>query len=214
MHFIRLVTIRRIRFYVDYNEDESYTPTRIRILAGTGWHDLIPLTEMFLERPEGWQDVPLAGAGAGPDENSLACWIFQLVILENHQNGKDTHIRGLKVYALDEGMVAGAGTEVGLLGPVVGMAVPDEASHTYDDHGDEGGANPAPGSSSNTGNENSANQHGVNAAGEEGDSTMLDLDIPPEATTDHTSLLQWVRSVEEREGGSRIHDFQRDPEIR
>lgn len=57
---------------------------------------------MKLDHPAGWQEVPLQGAGAGPDGNSLATRIVQLVILENHQNGKDTHIRGLKIYAKDD----------------------------------------------------------------------------------------------------------------
>lgn len=52
--------------------------------------------------PKGWIDVPIAGAGGGPDGNSLCCWFVRVVILENHQNGKDTHLRGVKVYALDD----------------------------------------------------------------------------------------------------------------
>jgi anaphase-promoting complex subunit 10 len=58
---------------------------------------------MELTMPKGWIDVPIAGAGGGPDGNSLCCWFVRVIILENHQNGKDTHIRGVKVYALDEG---------------------------------------------------------------------------------------------------------------
>lgn len=53
--------------------------------------------------PKGWIDVPIAGAGGGPDGNSLCCFFVRVIILENHQNGKDTHIRGVKVFALDEG---------------------------------------------------------------------------------------------------------------
>lgn len=53
--------------------------------------------------PKGWIDVPIAGAGGGLDGNSLCCFFVRVVILENHQNGKDTHIRGIKLYSLDEG---------------------------------------------------------------------------------------------------------------
>ena len=52
--------------------------------------------------PKGWIDVPVEGAGGGPDGNSLCCWFVRVVVLENHQNGKDTHVRGVKVYALDD----------------------------------------------------------------------------------------------------------------
>ncbi|KAL2018984.1 hypothetical protein VTK56DRAFT_10209 [Thermocarpiscus australiensis] len=107
IHFLRRVEIRAIRFYVDYNQDESYTPTHIVFYAGTGHHDLIQFAEVPLSNPVGWQDVPIAGCGGGPDGNSLCCWIVQMHIKENHQNGKDTHIRGIKIYALDEQSLGG-----------------------------------------------------------------------------------------------------------
>ena len=97
--------IRAIRFYVDYNQDESYTPTNIIFHAGTGHHDLTQFAELPLRNPVGWQDVPLTDCGGGRDGNSLCCWIVQMHIKENHQNGKDTHIRGIKIFALDEDAV-------------------------------------------------------------------------------------------------------------
>ena len=32
----------------------------------------------------------------------LKCFVLQIRILENHQNGKDTHVRGVKIFARDE----------------------------------------------------------------------------------------------------------------
>ncbi|KAJ2967849.1 hypothetical protein NUW58_g10349 [Xylaria curta] len=103
IHFIKRVEIRALRLYLDYELDESYTPTKIQISAGTSPNLTIPFTTMELNMPKGWVDVPIAGAGGGPDGNSLCCFFVRVIILENHQNGKDTHIRGIKVYALDEG---------------------------------------------------------------------------------------------------------------
>ncbi|GAW15039.1 hypothetical protein ANO14919_044470 [Xylariales sp. No.14919] len=103
IHFIKRVEIRALRLYLDYELDESYTPTKIQITAGTGPNLTIPFTTMELNTPKGWIDIPIAGAGGGPDGNSLCCFFVRVIILENHQNGKDTHIRGIKVYALDEG---------------------------------------------------------------------------------------------------------------
>lgn len=94
--------IRSLRLYLDYELDESYTPTKIQITAGFGPNLTIPYTTMELAMPKGWIDVPIAGAGGGPDGNSLCCWFVRVIILENHQNGKDTHLRGVKVYALDD----------------------------------------------------------------------------------------------------------------
>lgn len=94
--------IRAIRFYVDYNQDESYTPTVVMLSAGTGHHDLIEFATLPMVNPVGWQEVDLSMAGGGDDGQSLCCWIVQVKVKENHQNGKDTHIRGIKIYALDE----------------------------------------------------------------------------------------------------------------
>ncbi|KAL1863934.1 hypothetical protein VTK73DRAFT_6334 [Phialemonium thermophilum] len=110
IHFLRRVEIRAIRFFVDYSQDESYTPTHIVFSAGTGHHDLTQFAEVHLSDPVGWQDVPIADCGGGRDGHSLCCWIVQMEIKENHQNGKDTHIRGIKIFALDEYAAAG-GTE-------------------------------------------------------------------------------------------------------
>jgi len=35
--------------------------------------------------------------------------LVQVKIVENHQNGKDTHVRGLKVYARDDKIRSGFG---------------------------------------------------------------------------------------------------------
>lgn len=203
MHFIRRVEIRRIRFYVDYNDDESYTPTRIRVEAGTGWHDLQELCEMVLPNPVGWQEVAIAGAGAGVDGNSLACWIFQLVILENHQNGKDTHIRGLKVYALDD-------TAASMSGPGNPMGQMLDAIDVARTHSGR-----SPGRMSNIG-------HGARAPQRVG--SQIDAPSHGYENGDESDMLSWVSALEDRvnqggapspgEAGLGVPDFMRDPEIR
>ena len=62
-----------------------------------------------MTNPIGWQDVPLDNCGGGPDGNTLCCWIVQMHVKENHQNGKDTHIRGIKIYGVDESASLGGG---------------------------------------------------------------------------------------------------------
>lgn len=101
IHFSRLVSIHAIRLYLDFEVDESYTPTRILLQAGTGYHDLIPFSNLTFTQPKGWQDVDLSNVGGGKGDE-LRCFLVQIKIVENHQNGKDTHLRGLKLYAKDE----------------------------------------------------------------------------------------------------------------
>ena len=105
IHFLRRVEICAIRLFVDYTQDESYTPTSLALSAGTGHHDLIEFSTLVLSRPVGWQEINLSGVGGGVDGNSLCCWIVQVRVRENHQNGKDTHIRGIKLYGIDENAI-------------------------------------------------------------------------------------------------------------
>ena len=53
-------------------------------------------------QPKGWIDVPLEHVGGGKDGKTLRAFLVQVRVIENHQNGKDTHVRGLKIYARDE----------------------------------------------------------------------------------------------------------------
>jgi anaphase-promoting complex subunit 10 len=146
VHFIKLVSISHLRFYVDSKYDESYTPTKMQFLAGTGHHDLQTVCEMDLPAViRGWTEVDLKHAGGPPalkdneyieddDEYgnidilnvmppqrqqilarrkwkrigtgpTLRCFLLQVRILENNQNGKDTHLRGLQMFARDESYV-------------------------------------------------------------------------------------------------------------
>lgn len=118
--FVKRVEIRALRFYVDYTQDESYTPTRINWFAGTSLHDLLPFGTSQLVNPAGWIEVPLTGAGGGEDGNSLMAHVLQMQIVENHQNGKDTHIRGVKIYGFDDQLRAAGATGLSVGQEVVG----------------------------------------------------------------------------------------------
>lgn len=130
IHFFKLVEIAGIRIYLDFDLDESYTPTKIAFLAGTGYNDLQEWCVMAFEQPRGWVDVDFSGVGAMDGESDesddddesneeseaaerkkwpvLRAMLVQVQIRENHQNGKDTHLRGLQIFARDKG-----GTAVG-----------------------------------------------------------------------------------------------------
>jgi anaphase-promoting complex subunit 10 len=46
LHFFKLVSISLIRIFLDFESDESYTPTKIQFLAGMGGHDVQEFAEM------------------------------------------------------------------------------------------------------------------------------------------------------------------------
>jgi anaphase-promoting complex subunit 10 len=118
IHFFKLVSIVHMRIYLDFESDESYTPTKIQFLAGMGVHDLQEFAEMSFEQPTGWIDVDFTNVGPVDLEDEeleaatgvidwskrpvLRAFLVQVKILENHQNGKDTHLRAVQLFARDE----------------------------------------------------------------------------------------------------------------
>jgi anaphase-promoting complex subunit 10 len=87
--------------YLDHKLDESYTPTKMVFAAGMGEYDLVEFAEWRGENPRGWVDVNLQGVGEGGG-GVLRAMVVQVRVLENHQNGKDTHVRGVQIFARDE----------------------------------------------------------------------------------------------------------------
>lgn len=100
IHFFKLVSIVKLRVHLDFELDESYTPTRMVFLAGMGMYDLTEFAEWVGEAPRGWVDVKLEGVGSGGGD-VLKAMVVQVKICENHQNGKDTHVRGVQIFARD-----------------------------------------------------------------------------------------------------------------
>ncbi|KAL6251556.1 hypothetical protein RBB50_001765 [Rhinocladiella similis] len=144
LHFFKLVAIVKMRIYLDFELDESYTPTKMKFYAGMSEGGLVEFGSWEVEEttdPEtgephssiegvrGWIDVRLKGvggrevryqeddtmlgiAGSSSDPSQiisddafggdvLKAMVVQVRICENHQNGKDTHVRGFQVFARD-----------------------------------------------------------------------------------------------------------------
>ncbi|OAP57793.1 hypothetical protein AYL99_08531 [Fonsecaea erecta] len=145
LHFFKLVAIVKMRIYLDFELDESYTPTKMKFYAGMSEGSLVEFGtwEVFdtvdpdtgepqnnIEGLRGWIDVPLKGVGGreprhhgisdmgvsqgeptlyplssdrqeNPGGDVLKAMVVQIRICENHQNGKDTHVRGFQVFGRD-----------------------------------------------------------------------------------------------------------------
>ncbi|KAF2795351.1 galactose-binding like protein [Melanomma pulvis-pyrius CBS 109.77] len=69
IHFFKLVRIVGLRLFLDFEADESYTPTRIVFLAGSGGNDLVEWGEMRLEQPRGWIWADFSGVGDADDDD-------------------------------------------------------------------------------------------------------------------------------------------------
>ncbi|KAK8178130.1 anaphase-promoting complex, subunit 10/DOC domain-containing protein, partial [Phyllosticta citrichinensis] len=96
IHFFKVVEIVAMRIFLDFDQDESYTPKEIAFFAGMGEMDLQEWAVMPLVEPRGWIDVDFEGLPV------LRAMLVQVKIVENHQNGKDSHLRGLQIFAKDK----------------------------------------------------------------------------------------------------------------
>ena len=116
IHFFKLVAIAKLRVYLDFELDESYTPTKMVFAAGMSTYDLTEFATWEADGPKGWVDIDLTGVG-GRDKtvieetdfglpqhggDVLKAMLVQIRVCENHQNGKDTHVRGVQVFARDD----------------------------------------------------------------------------------------------------------------
>ncbi|KAK3413917.1 anaphase-promoting complex subunit 10 isoform X2 [Eucalyptus grandis] len=87
---------KMVALYVDFKLDESYTPSKISIRAGDGFHNLKEIKTVELLKPSGW--IPISLSGNDPRETFVNTFMLQIAVLSNHLNGRDTHVRQIKVY--------------------------------------------------------------------------------------------------------------------
>jgi anaphase-promoting complex subunit 10 len=104
VQFLKKTTINMVCIYLDYSLDESYTAKKISVCCGTSIHDLIEITNVELNEPIGWVQIPLSdqsfrisNESGDSFQNCLRTHLLQVKILSMHQNGRDTHIRQIKI---------------------------------------------------------------------------------------------------------------------
>ena len=95
-HFSKRVSIERICIFVDFLQDESYTPSKIAIYSGYGHHDLQQVSTLELNQPRGWVQIPMNDVSSS---NALKTFLVRISILANHQSGKDVHMRAVRLYS-------------------------------------------------------------------------------------------------------------------
>ncbi|KAF7632567.1 DOC domain-containing protein [Meloidogyne graminicola] len=94
VEFQRRTPIDFLVVYLDYKLDESYTPSKIQIQTGDSVLDLEDPKTMTFNEPTGWQLIDLRKEkGALRRLLSVQAFVVVIQIIQNHQNGRDTHIR-------------------------------------------------------------------------------------------------------------------------
>ncbi|GJE85662.1 anaphase-promoting complex subunit 10 [Phanerochaete sordida] len=100
LEFPRKVAIQKLSIYLCFPSDDSYTPATIAVRAGTGPLDLQDCRVVSLEKPDGWFTFDVSMEPVGEDGEGFKpvhAYVLQVIIVANHMNGKDTHVRGLRV---------------------------------------------------------------------------------------------------------------------
>ena len=63
-------------------------------------NDLREIGAYDLQEPAGWIIIPLKDPKETLSSNQpIKTWMLQLAVLANHQNGRDTHIRQIKIHS-------------------------------------------------------------------------------------------------------------------
>ncbi|KAI5119000.1 hypothetical protein M0805_004410 [Coniferiporia weirii] len=99
VQFPRKTAIQKVSLHLSFPLDDSYTPSTLCLRAGTSLSDLQDVRVVTLDKPNGWItfDVSAELHEEGQEFKPVYCYVLQIIILSNHMNGKDTHVRGLHV---------------------------------------------------------------------------------------------------------------------
>ncbi|CCC70098.1 hypothetical protein NCAS_0E00280 [Naumovozyma castellii] len=97
IYFSKKMSIIKIGLYISLHQDESYTPREIKIYVGSSPTNCNYYKSLSVNHLDGW--VALSFIDNRPHDKLLKCRFIRLEFPFNHENGKDTHIRGIRVYA-------------------------------------------------------------------------------------------------------------------
>lgn len=76
---------------------------RISIRAGTNFNDLQEVEVIDLSEPTGWVLIPIKDIHDKP----IRTFMIQIAVISNHQNGRDTHMRQIKIHSPMESRALG-----------------------------------------------------------------------------------------------------------
>jgi len=94
----RRVKVQKVSLFLDVGSDESYTPNKLCVRAGTTIHDVQDVRMVHFEKPTGWVTFDVLHEAEQPDAvHTLDLHVLQIVIVGNYMSGKDTHVRGMLV---------------------------------------------------------------------------------------------------------------------
>ncbi|KAI8318871.1 galactose-binding like protein [Martensiomyces pterosporus] len=86
--------VHAVSLYLDIDADESYTPCRILVRAGTSQYDVQPIKDVELAaEPRGWCEIKVGDVGG----DHLQAHYLRIEFPLNYENGRDVRVRQVRV---------------------------------------------------------------------------------------------------------------------
>jgi len=93
------VCVNCVAINCNFRQDESYTPSLISIRTGTHLNDLQEILKIDLDQPGGWNTIYLRQGSDLERSRGVDCFSLQLAIIQNHLNGRDSHVRQMRIFS-------------------------------------------------------------------------------------------------------------------
>ena len=99
--------VSEVSLYLDFKTDESYTPQKICVSVMNSFQQMQEVQTFEFEEPSGWFSFKLCEPAGldydqsifGPPQNFIKTMQVQVAILANMHQGRDTHVRQVKIFA-------------------------------------------------------------------------------------------------------------------
>lgn len=95
IYFSRRTDIVLLALYFSLTKDESYTPRLFKLYVGHSPSDAVFYKSYQVENLNGWIGLTFED---NRRDKLMKCQFLRLVFPVNHENGKDTHLRGVRLY--------------------------------------------------------------------------------------------------------------------
>ncbi|KAI8365880.1 anaphase-promoting complex, subunit 10-domain-containing protein [Choanephora cucurbitarum] len=96
IYFHKATFVRQVSLFIDFFQDESYTPKTVSVRGGLTYRNLQDIEKIECGHIVGWVNIDITQANDG---KPFRLFYLQICILSTHLNGRDTHIRQVKVYS-------------------------------------------------------------------------------------------------------------------
>eukprot|EP00758_Cryptobia_borreli_P003093 Tbor_TRINITY_DN3522_c0_g1::TRINITY_DN3522_c0_g1_i2::g.2934::m.2934/K03357/APC10, DOC1; anaphase-promoting complex subunit 10 len=107
IQFPSLTPVSCVAIFLNFTADESYTPRKLSVEYGTHPADGTEAIVSTVVKPNGWLMLDLSGDEKGNADDvailekvrdTVWCNYITVIITENHQSGRDTRVRAIRVF--------------------------------------------------------------------------------------------------------------------